>query len=115
LADLADAVKYVGSSDHKINPGDFGLTICRPRPNATLCDGAKILRRKVAVRYLKSGIQRGLVSQLESGDWPKYIWAVTDDGIPLEAQGDSNGDYHGYPMESNDPFRDEVIKRWQEP
>jgi hypothetical protein len=37
-----------------------------------------------------------------------------DDGIPLEAQLESSeqGSYHGYPMQKEDPFCEEVIKQW---
>ena len=48
------------------------------------------------------------------GTFPKNIWAVTDDGIPLEAQleNQAQGTYHGYPLTSNDDFRHIVLERW---
>ena len=41
---------------------------------------------------------------------------MTDDGIPLEAQmeNEGNGTYHGYPLEENDDFRDAVIAKWKQ-
>jgi hypothetical protein len=55
-----------------------------------------------------------LISEQKRGDFPQNIWAVTSDGIPLEAQltNEVQGVYHGYPMPSSDDLRNEVIKRW---
>ncbi len=108
-------VNYGGNSEHKRNPGDFDLTPpSNPRPDKTLCDGAGIFSRAEALRYLREGIRRGLVSvQVRSG-FPQNVWAVTDDGIALEAQLENpgNGTYHGYPMPTNDWFRPKVIEQW---
>jgi hypothetical protein len=32
----------------------------------------------------------------------------------LEAQLEGDGRYHGYPMPENDPFREEVLTRWEQ-
>jgi hypothetical protein len=42
------------------------------------------------------------------------VWAVTDEGDPLEAQLEGEGRYHGYPMPDGDPFREEVLARWEQ-
>jgi hypothetical protein len=79
-------VRYGGSPYHKSNPGDFGLTPpAQPRADKTLCDTVEIFEREVALRYLREGIRRGLVSEVPDGGWPKNIWSMTDDGRPLEA------------------------------
>ena len=117
LAWLAKNVKYHGSNQHKKNPGDFGLVPpSQPRPDKTLCDEAGITSRMEAVRLLREGARKGLISVQTRADFPQNIWAVTADGVPLEAQLDNReqGTYHGYPMPKTDDFRDEVIKRWNQ-
>lgn len=115
LAASAKSVRYVGNPDHKRNPGDFGLSPPnRPRLGKTLCDTAGIFSRKEAQRLLREGIQRGVVSaEYEDGGWPRLVWAVRD-GMVLEARLDNveQGTYHGYPLESDDPFVPKVLERW---
>ena len=116
LEDLAARVRYGGNPEHKHNPGDFGLTPpARPRADKSKCDWAGIVERAVALRLLREGIRRGLVSEQRRGGYPQNVWAVTDDGYPLEAQLENSGSgaYHGYPMPETDPFRDVVLERWR--
>lgn len=113
---IAQLVRYGGNPEHKRYPGDFGLTPpASPRPDKTLCDGANIFRRELALALLKNGVLRGLVSQQTRSGFPQNIWAVTDDGIPLEAQleNPANGTYHGYPMPVDDPFQEKVLEKWK--
>lgn len=113
---LAKKLQYGGNPEHKKSPGDFGLTPpSDPRPGKSLCDTARIFSRKAALRYLRSGIKKGLVSDRKKGIWPQNIWAVSDDGIPLEAQleNPAAGTYHGYPMPDSDPFAVEVLAHWK--
>jgi hypothetical protein len=86
-----------------------------PRRGKTLCDGAKIDRHAVALRLLREGIRRGLVSEQSRHGFPQNVWAVTDDGIVLEAQSENRvtGTYHGYPMQKANPFREKVLERWK--
>jgi hypothetical protein len=115
LDDLANSVNYGGNGEHKRNPGDFGLNPpLGPRPNKTLCDGVKIFNRREALRLLREGIRRGLVSEQRRGKFPQNVWAVTDQGIPLEAQLENAmiGTYHGYPMQHDDAFGEKVIEKW---
>ena len=108
-------VNYGGNPEHKRNPGDFGLTPpASPRPDKTLCDGAYVSKRAVALSLLKDGIQRGLVSKKVRNGYPQNVWAVSDKGIPVEAQleNSNNGTYHGYPMPVDDPFREIVLSKW---
>jgi hypothetical protein len=116
LARLAAEVRYGGNSEHKRNPGDFGLTPpSSPRADKTLCDLAGILRRADALNLLLEGIRRGLVSEQTRNGYPQNVWAVTADGVPLEAQleNPADGTYHGYPMPVEDPFREKVIAKWR--
>ena len=107
--------RYGGNPEHKKNPGDFGLTPpSHPRPDKTLCDLAGIFSRESAIELLKEGIRQGLVSDQLRNGYPQNVWAVTVDGIALEAQLENPaiGSYHGYPMPENDPFRAQVLARW---
>ena len=116
LAKLASQAKYGGNPEHKRSPGDFGLTPpSGPRPGKSLCDSVKVFTRQEALQLLKKGIENGLVSEFYKGQWPQNVWSVMEDGTPLEAQLESaeQGTYHGYPMQPEDPFCEEVIKQWR--
>jgi len=115
-SELAEKVRYGGNPEHKMNPGDFGLTPpSDPRPGKSLCDVVKIFSIKIALERLKAGLQKGLVSERCKGEWPQNIWSVTDNGFALEAQLENpeTGTYHGYPMPESDPFAAEIIKQWK--
>jgi hypothetical protein len=114
-SELAEKVQYGGNPEHKRNPGDFGLTPpSGPRPGKSLCDTAGVFSIQDALRYLKSGLRQGLISELSNGRWPQIIWSVTDDGYPLEARLENpvTGTYHGYPMPQSDPLAAEIVRRW---
>ena len=114
-SDLAGRVRYGGNPEHKMNPGDFGLTPPNdPRLGKSLCDNVDIFSRKKALEHLKLGLRKGLISDRFIGEWPKNIWSVTDKDQPLEAQleNQADGTYHGYPMPEGDPLAAEVVERW---
>jgi hypothetical protein len=114
---LVDKVNYGGNPEHKRNPGDFGLTPpVTPRSDKSLCDEVNIVKRAEALTLLKCGIKKGLISQQERNGFPQNIWAVTGNGSALEAQLENSqqGTYHGYPMPKDDPFRNEVLRKWSE-
>lgn len=116
LGKLADRARYGGNPEHKMNPGDFGLTPpSDPRQCKSLCDAAKIFKRGEAEKLLRAGLRNGLVSDRMAGEWPKNVWSVTDDGVAMEAQLENPelGIYHGYPMPETDPLSLEVIRRWE--
>ena len=116
LTQLAKRVVYTGNPEHKTNPGDFCLTPpAGARPGKTLCDGAGIFTKKDALRLLRNGIKQGLISEQIRGEFPQNIWAVTDDGIPLQAalHDRTKGAYHGYPVPQTDPFRQQILRRWR--
>jgi hypothetical protein len=115
LNDVRAVPSYGGNPEHKRNPGDFGLDPpSYPRLGKTLCDAIHISTRAEAMELLLEGLSRGLFSAQARGLWPQNVWAVTDDGQPLEAQLEGDGRYHGYPMPENDPFREEVLTRWEQ-
>ena len=114
-SNLADQMRYGGNPEHKMNPGDFGLTPPSGRRSGkSLCDTVGIFSREDALECFKSGLRKGLISDRFSGPWPQNIWAVTEGGHPLEAQleNQETGTYHGYPMPESDPLAAEVVKRW---
>lgn len=116
LAELSSQAKYGGNPEHKRSPGDFGLTPPGgPRPGKSLCDSVKVFTKQEALGLLKKGIENGLVSDRFERQWPKNVWSVMEDETPLEAQLESaeQGAYHGYPMQTEDPFCEEVIKQWR--
>lgn len=117
LRRLAQSVRYGGKPDHKRNPGNFGLTPpSLPRDDKSLCDGVRVFRRAEALRLLRLGVKRSMISSWDGTGYPKNIWSMTNDGIPLEAQLENpgNGTYHGYPLEMNDDFRESVIAKWNQ-
>jgi len=117
LERLAAVVRYGGKPGHKRNPGDFGLNPpSLPRDDKSLCDEINLFRRADALRLLQHGIRRGMISQWDGTGYPRNIWSMTEDGIPLEAQLENpgNGTYHGYPLEMNDVFRERVIAQWKQ-
>jgi hypothetical protein len=117
LRRLAAEVRYGGKPDHKRNPGDFGLTPpSLPRDDKSLCDEIRLFRRAEALRLLRLGVARGMISPWDGTGYPKNIWSMTEDGTPLEAQLENpgNGTYHGYPLEANDDFRESVIAKWNQ-
>jgi hypothetical protein len=76
---------------------------------------AALSKREQAIRLLKEGIRKGLVSEQIRSGFPQNVWAVTEDGIALEAQLENagSGTYHGYPLPEDDPFREKVIEKWK--
>ena len=114
---LVSSVKYGGNPEHKRNPGDFHLNPpAQPRADKTLCDAVGIFDKSKALRLLREGLRRGLISEQTRGEFPQNVWSVTGEGNPLEAQLENRiqGIYHGYPMPLNDDFRYEVLRRWED-
>lgn len=112
---LAGKLRYGGNPVHKRNPLSFDLPYAnRRRWDGSACETAGITKLAQALRLLREGARRGLISVQTRGGFPQNVWAVTQDGIPLEAQLENReqGSYHGYPMDETDDFREEVLKRW---
>jgi hypothetical protein len=117
LAGLAARVGYGGNPEHKRNPGDFGLTPpAAARADKSLCDAVQVLKRAEALRLLRDGIRRGMLSSRGSGaGFPQNVWSLTAEGVPIEAQLENaaKGTYHGYPLPDDDPMHAIVIREWQ--
>lgn len=116
FSELADGVRYGGNPEHKRNPGDFDLNPPSwPRKGKSLCDSAGIFTRREALALLRSGLRKGMVGERWEGEWPQNIWAVSESGIPLEAQLENRemGVYHGYPVPESDPLHDTILRQWE--
>jgi len=119
---LLNVVSYGGNPEHKRNPGDFGLNPpSNPRPGKSLCDTVKVFKRELALKLLKEGVRRGLISdRINEYNFPQNIWSVivmkNGERIPLESQieNPSAGVYHGYPVPPTDFKYKEILKRWKD-
>ena len=107
----------MGSAHHKSKPADYGFTPpTSPRPNKSLCDRKRIVRKEEAKALFLQGLSRGMVSRYAKNGFPKYVWAVDQYGEVYEAKvGSLDGQsYHGYAL-SADEERDQcrlVITEW---
>ena len=116
LKALSAAASYGGNPEHKRNPGDFGLSPpAMPRQGKSLCDAAGIFSRTEALKLVRMGIERGMVSVQERNGWPQNVWAVAENGVPVEGmlENPETGTYHGYPMLPIDPLIKDVLARWK--
>ena len=100
LGRLAKKARYVGSAHHKSKLADYGLTPpADPRPNKSLCDGKRIVKIREAKELFRRGLSRGMVSRYPENGFPKYVWAVDQDGEVYEAKAGGDGrSYHGYAL-----------------
>lgn len=115
-ADLVRRSGYGGNPEHKRNPEDYDLTPpASPRPGKTLCDAAGRILKADAERLLANGIAKGMVSTRQLNGWPQNVWVVTDTGAAFESQleNQDQGVYHGYPMPTDDDFRETVLEEWK--
>ena len=114
---IIGGARYVGSAHHKRRPGDYGFhPPANPRPDKSLCDNSRAVRKNEAVALFREGVIRGMVSSHFLGDLPKYVWAVDSVGRAYEAKigGADNREYHGYELEENEAhMRRLVLKEWQ--
>ena len=58
----------------------------------------------------------GVVSHDADSGFPRHVWALTKEGVVVEARCDDpqRGRYHGYPLEPHDPMGEMVRRRWKE-
>lgn len=113
LKALTRRLTYGGSSYHKLRSNDYGLSPpFSPRPHKSPCDDRRAVRKTEAIRLLKEGIRRGMVSALAAGGVPKYVWAVAEDGLIFEAKtAPPNTVYHGYRLLEDDADMRELVQR----
>ena len=117
LRRLARETRYVGSALHKSKLGDYGFTPpTSPRPDKSLCDGKRIVKKREAMELFRQGLSRGMVSRYAENGFPKYVWAVDRDGEVYEAKVGGDGrSYHGYALSADGErdLRRWVIEEWQ--
>lgn len=106
---------YTGSPLHKRIPADYGFhPPANPRPNKSLCDGDRTVRRDEARKLFLEGIRRGMIGEFREGEWPKYVWSVDAEGRVYEAKIErGSGNYHGYELNADDEaMRRLVADEW---
>jgi len=116
LLRIAATARYVGSPNHKLRAGDYGFVPpSNPRASKSLCDDKRALLKSEARDLMMEGIRRGMISRVEPGQFPKYIWAVDNSGEVFEAKTKpgQETDYHGYRLGDDErQMRAEVLKEW---
>lgn len=97
LREIARRVSYIGSPEHKETPSFAGQP--RPRADASICDRRLAQDREQVTEWLRTAIQRGAVSRLLEGDFPRYAW-YKDGAVIYEARlvNRELGEYKGYPL-----------------
>ncbi len=109
---LNERLRYVGSANHKLRPGDYGFVPSHnPRPSKSVCDDLRPLLRREANELFRVGIMHGMVSALLESGVPKYVWAVDAKGEVYEAKIGAEADYHGYRLGDDDKAMREYVRR----
>ena len=98
LAQIADQVSYIGSTDHKDYPSFAGQP--RPRSDASLCP-RHINDPAIITRWLRDAIRNGTVGAPWENGFPRYVWYKHTDGVVFEARlvNRGSGSYKGYPLD----------------
>ena len=114
---LCAKIRYVGSSIHKLRPGDYGFHPPQnPRPSKSPCDAIRPVLLEEASKLMISGVMLGMVSRFDDGGVPKYIWAVDDANDVYEAKTkpERETDYHGYRLGDDEgAMRAYILKEWK--
>lgn len=114
---LCARLRYVGSSNHKLRPADYGFHPSHnPRPSKSPCDAVRAVLLAEASELMRRGIKLGMVSRFDEGGVPKYIWAVDDANDVYEAKTkpELETDYHGYRLgEDEREMRAYILKEWK--
>ena len=101
-----DEAIYVSGPHHKRFPADYKFQV-NPRPNKSLCDSGRIVKRDEAKRLFREGVKRGMIGRLGGDGFPKYVWAVDDfEGRVYEAK-------LGQVGANDDAMRRRVVKEWK--
>jgi hypothetical protein len=100
LADLADRVSYVGSSEHKSYPSFAGLP--KLRADASKCDPS-FADPDELTKWLRTSIAAGRIGAPWEGDFPRYVWYPHDE-VMYEARlvNQELGQYKGYPLQADE-------------
>jgi hypothetical protein len=114
--DLLSRVRYVGSANHKLHPGNYGfIPTHNPRPSKSPCDDLRTVLLEEASSLFRIGIERGMLSRFSHSGVPKYVWAVDAAGEVYEAKTrpERDAEYHGYRLGEDDRYmRERVLKEW---
>ena len=116
LEQLSREVRYSGTANHKLHPGDYGFVpSINPRPAKSLCDDLRPLTLAEAQHLFAAGISLGMVSPFDAGGAPKYVWAVDGDGQVYEAKAKPPDPvYHGYRLGDDEgAMRRYVLDEWR--
>ena len=99
----------------RLDPGSCLESPSTPVFNQVISDATGPLLKATAEALLKSGFEKGMVSEQRRSGWPQNVWAVSLASEPFEAQLENpeRGVYHGYPMPLDDDFRDVVLEEWK--
>jgi hypothetical protein len=96
LEDLAKAVRYVGSAEHKRSKSFLGTP--HPRTDATPCPPS-LDDPEVLTRWLRKAIRLGQVGAPWEGSYPRYAWYTRgDEHYEARLVNRGNGEYKGYPI-----------------
>ncbi len=114
---LCVRLRYVGSGNHKLRPGDYGFHPSHnPRPSKSPCDEIRAVLLAEAAELMRRGIMLGMVSRFDAAGTPKYIWAVDDENDVYEAKTrpEHEHEYHGYRLGDDERvMRSYVLKEWK--
>lgn len=116
LQALATRLRYVGSSTHKLHPGNYGFVPpVNPRPSKSPCDEFRPMLLAEASALFFKGIVIGMVSPFDPPATPKYVWAVGENEEVYEAKTKSPDTiYHGYRVgEDERDMRRYILSQWR--
>lgn len=101
LRNVAERARYIGSAFHKDIPS-FAGPAPHPRPDASICPRNLECQQAQIQYWLEQAIVAGNISGHDiRGQFPHKVWHREGD-VVYEAVGDSNGLYHGYPLEPDE-------------
>jgi hypothetical protein len=114
---LQKRLRYVGSGNHKLRPGDYGFVPSHnPRPSKSPCDEIRPVLLAEAQALFSLGIKLGMISRLGDDGAPKYVWCVDEAGEAYEAktkQGRED-EYHGYRIGDDErDMKGYVLGEWK--
>jgi hypothetical protein len=116
--DLMQRLRYVGSGNHKLTPGDYGFVPSHnPRPSKSPCDELRSVLLPEAQKLFLKGIELGMVSRFSEQSVPKYVWSVDDAGEVYEAKTKATHEveYHGYRIGDDEKdMRRNVLEAWRQ-
>jgi hypothetical protein len=115
---LLEAMRYGGSANHKLRPGDYALEPpANPRATKSVCDDLRPLLAGEARTLFTHGVLLGMLSAFAPGSVPKYVWAVDerDEVYEAKTRPETESVYHGYRLGDDEKaMRARVLAEWRE-